>query len=366
MGKESQKMTGRPTLKDIAQRANLSVSTVSDVLRNRSAKVKVSDRTRELVFSLAEELGYEPHFAARALATGRTFNIGFLLSDSTTLGLANYYFAAYLSGVQLACRERGYACVVSAYDLSSVKNLVTPAKLKKNNVDGIVITGYVENAVLDILTRYNIPFLLLGGGIDQQKDHVLMVARDITAEWLRLFAYLYRTGCRRIGIAEIEARRIQKSLQSAISNFKDQYGDVVEFTVYEAPYRMNQFDHAEQVAAKWLAQDSDTRPNGIISHDQWCAGFLSAITHAGIAVPDEVSVVSTCDTIHCKYFNPRISALSSSLSEHAREVTHMFADFIEKKIDLEEAEKRAFQLQTTGELIIRETSKVVPDYNKIN
>lgn len=358
-GNTIRRKTGRTTLKDIAQVAGLSVSTVSDVLRKRTGKVKVSEKTSKRVFALAKDLGYEPNSAAHALVTGRTCNIGFLLSDRTTLGLANYYFATYLSGVEAACKERGYACVVSAYDLSSVKNLVTPAKLRKNSVDGIIITGYVESAVLDVLARYNVPFLLLGGGVDQQKSNVLMVARDIAEEWLELFKYLYQTGCTKIGIADIEAKRIQQSLRSAISRFESQYGDAVAFTIYEVPYDVNQFDHAEQVAAKWLAQDPNTRPDGIISHDQWCVGFLSEIIRAGVTTPDEVSVVSTIDTVHCRHYHPRLSALAVPLFEHACDITHLFADYIEEKIDFHEAERRALQLKIKGTLVVRETSRSV-------
>lgn len=346
-------------MKDIAQRAELSVSTVSDVLRNRVAKVKVSDRTRERVLSLAKEIGYEPNAAAHALATGKTYNIGFLLSSKTTLGLANYYFGSYLSGVGDACKERGYNCLVSAYDLSSIEDLIVPAKLRKKNVDGIIITGYVEDEVVNVLSQYDVPVVMVGESVDRPRNNLLTVTRDIVEEWSRIFNYLHQTGCTRIGVAEVEAKRVQKSLQTAIGNFRNQHGDAVEFTVYKASYDVNQFDHAEQVAVEWLAQTPSTRPDGIVSHDQWCAGFLSAIVRAGIAIPDEASVVSTCDTVHCQYGNPRISALSVPLFDHAKDIAHLLVDYIEGKIGFNEAGKRASQLQVAGELVVRETSKTV-------
>lgn len=351
------KKAGRVTLKDIAQRAELSVSTVSDVLRDRTAKVRVSEKTRELVFRLAEELGYEPNAAAHALATGKTYNIGFLLSSKTTLGLANYYFGSYLSGVGDACKERGYNCLVSAYDLSSIEELIVPAKLRKKNVDGIVITGYVEDEVLDVLSKYGVPVVLVGEGIDKPRNNILTVTRNIVEEWLRIFNHLHQTGCTKIGIAEVKTKRVQQSLQSAINNFRSQHGDIVEFTVYKAPYDVNQFDHAEQVAAEWLAQDPNTRFNGIISHDQWCTGFLSAIIRAGATIPDEVSIVSTCDTVHCQYNNPRISAVAVPLFDHAKDVAQLLIDYVEGKAGFNDASKRALQLQVAGELVVRETSK---------
>lgn len=346
----------KPTLKHIAQLAGVSISTVSDVLRNRTGKVKVSDDTLSRILKIAQELDYQPNSAAHTLVTGRTYNIGFLLSQKATLGFANYYFGTYLSGVQEACKERGYACVVSAYDLSSLEDLIIPIKIRKKNIDGVIITGYVENKVLDVLLKYNIPFILMGQIVDFKRNEALVVSRDMISEWNTLFEYLRKTGCSHIGVADIDVESVQLLLKKAISLFTEKYNEDVKFTVYKVPYSINQFKHAKEMAKTWLSKDTGARECAIVSHDQWCVGFLSEVMNAGIKVPDELSVVSTCDTAYCQYYNPQVSALSIPLFESAKDATYLLADYIEGIISFDDANKKTHELRSVGELIVRNSS----------
>lgn len=352
---KSQKLI-KPTLKYIAQLAGVSISTVSDVLKNRTGKVQVSESTRSRIVSIARDVDYHPNSAAHTLATGRTYNIGFLLSSKTTLGFANYYFGTYLSGVQDACKDRGYGCVVSAYDLSSLKDLIIPDKIRKKNIDGIIITGYVEGNVLDILLNYNIPYILVGQIVDFDKKGSITVARDMINEWINVFKYLLSTGCTHIGVADVKVRSVQKLLKKAIDTFSEQHKGEVRFTVYEIPYDDDQFEHARTAAEEWFAQDVNMRAKAIVSHDQWCIGFLSTVKQLGVNVPEELSVVSTCDTVYCKYYNPQVSALTVPLFEHAKDITYLLFDYIEGKFSFEHAKKRALKLRSVGELVVRETS----------
>src|ERR1051326_2173072 len=79
------------TLKDVAERAGVSTMTVSAVLNTQSKNIFVSEATRQRVMALAQEMGYRPNRAARALATGRTNVVEFWTRD-----VSNPYFnAAY-------------------------------------------------------------------------------------------------------------------------------------------------------------------------------------------------------------------------------------------------------------------------------
>jgi LacI family transcriptional regulator len=68
----------RVTIKDIAIRSNLSHTTISRVL-NRRGDSFISEATRQRIFTLAREMGYQPNTVARALATGRSNTIGLAL-----------------------------------------------------------------------------------------------------------------------------------------------------------------------------------------------------------------------------------------------------------------------------------------------
>jgi len=93
----------RVTSVDVARRCGVSQSTVSLVLSGKGAG-RVSERTAVAVRTAAEELGYRPNAAARALKTGAARTIVLVVPDVT-----NPFFGAVLRGAQSAAREAGYA-----------------------------------------------------------------------------------------------------------------------------------------------------------------------------------------------------------------------------------------------------------------
>src|SRR5581483_996780 len=101
---ESKSMATR--LKDIAQDLNLSVVTVSKVLRDHP---DIGHRTRERVLQRMKELDYRPNLAARALVTGRTYAVGLIVPD-----LVHPFFGEVAKALSSVLRVNGYSLVLSA------------------------------------------------------------------------------------------------------------------------------------------------------------------------------------------------------------------------------------------------------------
>ena len=344
------------TLKTIADRVGVSKSTVSDVLRHRISKIKVGESTKNKIFKVARDLNYEPNAAARALITGKTYNIGFLLSSVTALGLANNYFATLMSGVQDTCSQKGYNCMVSCYDMSSIENFVMPSKLKRRKVDGVVITGYVEEEVLQTLIENGLPFILIGESTDFPLEGVLSVARDMKQDWLSVFEYLYKLGHRRIIVGGARARRKFDLLVEAEDEFKQSFGaEEVTFTNYsDINPAIDPFRFAYRQAKEWL-ENSDG-PTAVVGHDQWCVGFLSGIVDGNRKCPEDISIVSTCDTILCQWYRPAISAISWDLHGGGKAATELLINYIEKKINLIDAHRQAAKIWENRKLLVRNSS----------
>jgi LacI family transcriptional regulator len=350
-------MSQRVTLRDIAQKVGVSKSTVSDVLRQRVGKVKVSENTKDKIFKTAKELEYEPNSAARALITGKTNNIGFLLSSETTLGLANTYFASLMSGVGDACKTGGYNCIVSSYDLSSVKKFVMPSKLKRRNVDGFVISGNIRNEVVQMFIDSGLPFVLVGENADFPVDGVLSVARDLAADWVKVFRYLYDNGHRHIAVGGIETERGMRLLNEAKMRFRTICGDPdVRFFAYDATdcAEKDVFNFANNKARTWY--NTKDRPTAVVGHDQWCLGFLSGVLDAGASCPADVSIISTSDTVLCQWCRPSISAVSLPLYESGKAVTDLLIKVIEKDINWIDAHEKTKTIWEDRKLVIRNSS----------
>ena len=97
-------MSRRVTQSDVARRAGVSRATVSNVLNNRvGGSVRIPLETRQRVLAAVEELGYQPHAAARSLRSGQSGTVGLLIPDAT-----NPHFWGIVRGVEAVTRQHGY------------------------------------------------------------------------------------------------------------------------------------------------------------------------------------------------------------------------------------------------------------------
>src|SRR6202048_4565748 len=96
------------TMQDIARGLNVSVVTVSKVLRNKG---EITAATRKRVLRRAKELNYQPNWIARSLVTRRTYTIGLLLPDFT-----HPFFAEIAKAVAEAIRPHGYHVIISYFE----------------------------------------------------------------------------------------------------------------------------------------------------------------------------------------------------------------------------------------------------------
>jgi len=94
----------RPTIRDVAERAGVSKTTVSHVI---NATRFVEEDTKLRVLAVISELGYRPSIAARSLTTNRTQTVGVIVSD-----VSNYFFAEVLRGVEDVLMPESYGLVV--------------------------------------------------------------------------------------------------------------------------------------------------------------------------------------------------------------------------------------------------------------
>lgn len=98
---------GRVTIVDVAKAANVSVSSASRALNKPG---RLSAETEKRIREVAEELGYRPNPAARALPTGRTGSMGLLVAD-----ISNPVTAQVIRGAQRAAAERGYVLLIHEF-----------------------------------------------------------------------------------------------------------------------------------------------------------------------------------------------------------------------------------------------------------
>jgi DNA-binding LacI/PurR family transcriptional regulator len=344
------------TIKEIAELAGVAKSTVSEVINN-NPKSRVSATTFAKVKHIIDKYNYVPQVSARALSTRKTFQIGYLVSTQVTLGLSNAYFATIQSGVNEACKKRGYQTVVSTYDLTDIKNFVIPDKLRQRSVDALVLAGVVSEQALEEIKALRIPFIVIGG--EYSKD-ILCLKSDMQSTYHKIVEYLIELGHRHFcygASLEVSSRTFKRAMPYFYNKKKLE----LNFT-YESFNGDNEFINGAELAKSWLNTPVDKRFTAFLSNDQVCCGFLSELITNGIKCPEEISIVSCSDTHSCEWNSIPITAATSLLVEHGNMATNLLIDLLEGKKKTNAVREILKAEYRPHDLIIRKTTGKAPKH----
>ncbi|GAA2761731.1 LacI family DNA-binding transcriptional regulator [Streptomyces paradoxus] len=271
-----------PTIRDVAERAGVSKSLVSLVLRGSD---QVRPEKRDAVLRAAQELGYRPNAAARSLSERRTRTVGVLLND-----LRNPWFVDLLDGLNSLLHANGLHMLLADARLNRRTGQDPADPLLDLRVDGLVVVGTLPDPAALGAVAGRIP-VVLAGSREPAPPGVDVVAGD-DEQGARLVAeHLIGLGHRRIahiaGYGAVgELRR--DSFEAAIRRH-----GLAERAVVE-PSDMTE-EGGYRTTVRLLSRHE--RPTAVFAvNDMAAIGVLSAAEELGLRVPRDLSVVGYDNT----------------------------------------------------------------------
>jgi DNA-binding LacI/PurR family transcriptional regulator len=273
------------TIARVAEKAGVGVGTVSRVLNGSSS---VSENTRRRVLRVIDELGYEPNAAARALSTGRTGTLGVIAPFFTQPSVVER-----LRGVSRVVADAGYHLVL--FDVEHPEPFESLGV--GGRLDGLLCVSLrPADAALDRFQAAGVPVVL----VDCEHPQLAGVSID-DFEGGRLAAeHLVGLGHTRIayvGDDEHGAFGFTSSARRRIGAERVLSAAGLRLTVRRSSHGR---EHARSLAASLLA--SQERPTAIFAgSDSQALGVLEAAETAGVAVPEELSVVGFDDIEVARY-----------------------------------------------------------------
>ena len=264
----------RPTIYDVAQRANVSKSLVSLVMRGSP---NVSEEKRVVVLRAASELGYRPNEHARALAQGRTRTVGVLISN-----LRNPFFAEVIEGLQEELGASRYRTLLSTGELGA-----TEAMLERGVEGMVLLSPEIPTEEIASLARKS-PTVIVGR--DTQESSLDCVVNDDFSGAEMVVEHLTGLGHERIGHvsggtgAGAAARRkgYEQAMQRLGLDSRVVYGEYTDEGGYWGTRQL---------------LGTEPRPTAIFAANDFAAmGTFVAIDEAGLSVPEDVSVVGYDNT----------------------------------------------------------------------
>ncbi|MFE2142766.1 LacI family DNA-binding transcriptional regulator [Streptomyces sp. NPDC059456] len=296
-------MARRPTIKDIARRAGVSESAVSFALNDRPG---VSRDTRARIRGVAEELGWQPNSAARALSGERSGAVGLVLArPAQTLGVESF-FLQLVSGIQEVLSAGRVALLFQVVDGTDAECAVYRRWWAERRVDGVlVVDPRTDDPRPELLAGLGLPAVMIGG--TGGTGPLSSVWADDARAMAQVLDHLYELGHRRIthiaglpGLAHT-VRRIA-SLR-AEAEARGLGPDDVRSVVTD-------YSDTEGAAATRRVLTEPAPPTALVyDNDVMAVAGIAAAAELGIAVPGRISVVAWDDSALCRVTHPRLTAL---------------------------------------------------------
>jgi DNA-binding LacI/PurR family transcriptional regulator len=329
-----------PTIADVAQRAEVSIATVSRVLNGTTP---VESEKAERVRRAMDELQFVPRHAARVLASKRTNTIGLLLPE-----ISGAFFSPMLKGIESATHEAGYGLLIH----STKQEGPSRRPLGEHNTDGLLIfTDGLDHRELYRLYNLNFPLVLLHQtppdsmqipaiAIENKNGAAMLVNHLIEVHGRRRIVFLQGpTGhedsvWRERGYREaLEERGIEFSAELiALGGFDDEEASIT----------------IQQMLADGIEFDAV-----FAGDDDAAIGAIRALQLAGRRVPEDVAVVGFDDIPFARYLSPTLTTVRAPIEEVGREAVRQLTRLMHGQ------RAEALTLMRT-ELVIRESCGCLP------
>jgi DNA-binding LacI/PurR family transcriptional regulator len=279
----------RVTSIDVARRAGVSQSTVSLVLSGKSAG-RISARTEAAVRRAAEELGYRPNVAARALRTGTARTVGLVVTDVT-----HPFFGPVLRGAQVAAWRAGYAVALVDVANDPDRELASFEALRAGPVDGFLFFTVDPPASSG---EYVVTLEVSPPGMS-------FVRFDTERGTELALRHLLELGHTRIGHlgSELDAETFRLRRETLLRVLG-------EAGLEPGPYARAPFRFDEAVGPALELLDAAERPTAIYCDDDLLAGGVYlAGRERGLRIPQDVSVVGFDDLPFARVFEPPLTTI---------------------------------------------------------
>ncbi|MFL6063474.1 MAG: LacI family DNA-binding transcriptional regulator [Friedmanniella sp.] len=290
------------TMQDVADRAGVSIATVSFVVNNTK---RVTPDTRARIEQAMQELGFRRNLVARALASRRTRIIALVLAalDHGIRGASS----DFVVGAARAASDADYHLVVYPDDQ---KGGQLPALVGQGLVDGVVLMEVqMEDSRVELLTRLGVPFALIGRTGDT--TGLYSVDIDFDAAMRLAIDHLVALGHRRIVYmpsiesgAALLGRHVRT--EAAYRRMAERHG--IPPVVMPCPSSVPD----GRAAALRLASMAPEATAVVVGHEAVAAGLVAGLQARGITIPDDMSVLSLLTSLEYRSAcNPPLTVVST-------------------------------------------------------
>jgi LacI family transcriptional regulator len=284
-------------MRDVAQRAGVSPTTVSRVLNNTHY---IAEETKTRVLEVVQELNYFKNVHARRLATGKSDLFGLVISD-----IANPFFPEVIRGFQTAAWDRGFDTLLLNTEYSQERTQSIIRKLVESDVRGVaMMTSSIDNTSTQELTSAGIGVVF--SNLCSAGRLVSNITVDYSSGISQAIEHVAQLGHRRAAvIGGPEGNRTAATIAQSLIAGLTQH-EMKPVSVMNSDYRVD----AGASAVKEILH-APKRPTVIFcGSDLIAMGAMSALEESGVKIPEDISIVGIDNISFAILARPPLTTIS--------------------------------------------------------
>ncbi len=293
----------KPTIKDVAKLASVSISTVSRVM---NAPDTVVDNKKERVLAAIEELKYKPNALARGLIYKKTDTLGVVIPD-----IRNAYYADIIRGMEDASKKAGYSLIICNTDTDRNRLFSYLNTFYEKQIDGLL---YTSNPVFPDyykeLKRHRVPVVLVAThSMEYELPSVKIDDEQAAYDATR---YLIENGHRDIGMISFDLGDSiagQTRYQGYVRALRESNIELKRDNIFF----VSEYSHDPYDAAESLFRQTSGLTAVFAVSDVLAMGVLSYLNDKGVSVPNEVSVVGFDNIRLSAYTVPKLTTVAQPM-----------------------------------------------------
>ncbi len=332
------------TMKEIAEKAGVSQSTVSRVINGHTS---VSLDKRKKVMKWARKLDYEPNINAQSLVNKESYLLGVIIPQ-----ISNPYFSQIVETVEYEAKQHGYNILLcnAQGNLQEEKNYLNT--LRSRQVDGILIAPVKSRAShLNSLVEREIPAVT----ITQESKQFASVSVSHIEGGKKVAKHLLNLGHTRIGFIgspnDPKFAGLKAGMQVEGIEFNDE--NLIEIEDWGG----RAISHEVEEKLKTYLEGKEELPvTAFFAYNDLAAfGTLTAFKDFGLEVPTEVAVVGFDNTFLAQESRPKLTSVAQPMEEIGRLSVEILLEKIAKKSEKVEEE----HIVLDPRLVVRESTRKV-------
>ncbi len=309
------------TIKDVAEAAGVSISTVSKVLNGHYS---ISEKTAERVRGIMREMNYYPNANAQSFASGSTHTVVLLANLAPNAAFQNPHMFEIIAGLEEALCKRGYRLILRGTDATSACGIAEEI-ISRRSADAIAVhVGVMSHPLAAVLTRLQFPHIVLGApDFDSQ---VCWIDNSNTYSGTVAASFLLSRGYKRLAFiggksydlgSALRLQGVKQGLSNAGAKLEDQYIWLGEST------RADGFRMVENL----LSQKE--LPDAIICANNYIAlGCVDAVNKRGLRIPKDIGVMAFDNFPFSQIIEPPLTVVDINVRDMGAQAAKFLTDIM--------------------------------------